>query len=318
MPAERLQKVLAAAGVASRRGSEALIADGRVTVDGKVATLGTQVDPDRAVIAVDGRVIGGRRRQRLPPAPQAGRRDVHHERPPRRADRPRSPADGPRAGGRAALPGRAARPGLRGAAPAHQRRRLVRARAPSALRRRARVRPRAARRRSTATRSTRSGPGSSSRRGSGELSDLATDDRDRDRAAERAAAAATARPALVSRDARPGLEAPAAADVRGGRRARSSGSFASASGRSASMACAAAPSARSRRRRCAAWPAAAAGAVARPRSTILPSMTADRRPAGLDRRPRRPRLVGEEQRGCGRRGCASATGSATRGCCTGR
>lgn len=58
MPAERLQKVLAAAGVASRRGAESLIAAGRVTVDGKPATLGTQVDPERAVIAVDGRVIG--------------------------------------------------------------------------------------------------------------------------------------------------------------------------------------------------------------------------------------------------------------------
>ena len=58
MPSERLQKVLAAAGIASRRGSEALIADGRVIVDGRVATLGMQVDPDRAVIAVDGRVIG--------------------------------------------------------------------------------------------------------------------------------------------------------------------------------------------------------------------------------------------------------------------
>lgn len=58
MPAERLQKVLAAAGVASRRGAESMIAAGRVTVDGRVATLGTQADPDRSVIAVDGRVIG--------------------------------------------------------------------------------------------------------------------------------------------------------------------------------------------------------------------------------------------------------------------
>jgi 23S rRNA pseudouridine2605 synthase len=58
MPAERLQKVLAAAGVASRRGAESLISAGRVTVDGRVATLGTQADPDRSVIAVDGRVLG--------------------------------------------------------------------------------------------------------------------------------------------------------------------------------------------------------------------------------------------------------------------
>ena len=35
-----------------------LIANGRVTVDGKAAKLGMQVDPDKAVIAVDGRVIG--------------------------------------------------------------------------------------------------------------------------------------------------------------------------------------------------------------------------------------------------------------------
>ena len=58
MSADRLQKVLAAAGVASRRGAEALIAAGRVTVDGRVATLGSQADPERQVIAVDGRVIG--------------------------------------------------------------------------------------------------------------------------------------------------------------------------------------------------------------------------------------------------------------------
>jgi len=58
MPAERLQKVLAAAGVASRRASEGLIAAGRVTVDGKRAQLGMQVDPEQSVIAVDGRLIG--------------------------------------------------------------------------------------------------------------------------------------------------------------------------------------------------------------------------------------------------------------------
>jgi len=55
---ERLQKALASSGVASRRASEALIAAGRVTVDGKVAAIGAKVDAERAIIAVDGRVIG--------------------------------------------------------------------------------------------------------------------------------------------------------------------------------------------------------------------------------------------------------------------
>jgi 23S rRNA pseudouridine2605 synthase len=50
--------VLAAAGVASRRASEQLIAAGRVQVDGRRATLGQQVDPDKAVIEVDGLPIG--------------------------------------------------------------------------------------------------------------------------------------------------------------------------------------------------------------------------------------------------------------------
>ncbi len=58
MAPERLQKVLAAAGVASRRTAESMIAAGRVTVDGARATPGTQADPDRQIIAVDGRVIG--------------------------------------------------------------------------------------------------------------------------------------------------------------------------------------------------------------------------------------------------------------------
>ncbi len=60
MPSERLQKILAAAGVASRRGADALVAAGRVTVDGRPGKVGEVVDPDRSVIAVDGRPIGGR------------------------------------------------------------------------------------------------------------------------------------------------------------------------------------------------------------------------------------------------------------------
>lgn len=51
---ERLQKVLAAAGVGSRRACEELIAAGRVTVDGKRASLGDKVDAETAVIHVDG------------------------------------------------------------------------------------------------------------------------------------------------------------------------------------------------------------------------------------------------------------------------
>jgi 23S rRNA pseudouridine2605 synthase len=52
---ERLQKVLARAGVASRRASEELIAAGRVEVDGKVVReQGTRVDAESAVIRVDG------------------------------------------------------------------------------------------------------------------------------------------------------------------------------------------------------------------------------------------------------------------------
>ncbi len=54
---QRLQKVLASTGIGGRRPAEALIAAGRVTVDGVVATLGTKVDPARALIAVDGRAV---------------------------------------------------------------------------------------------------------------------------------------------------------------------------------------------------------------------------------------------------------------------
>jgi len=49
---ERLQKILARAGYGSRRGCEDLIANGRVTVNGKIATLGLKADPatDRIIV----------------------------------------------------------------------------------------------------------------------------------------------------------------------------------------------------------------------------------------------------------------------------
>src|SRR4051794_13313897 len=51
----RLQKVLAQAGVASRRAAEELIAAGRVSVDGKIVReMGRRGDPDPAVVHVDG------------------------------------------------------------------------------------------------------------------------------------------------------------------------------------------------------------------------------------------------------------------------
>ena len=56
MTQERLQKVLAHAGIASRRACEKIIEQGRVTINGQVITeLGTKVDPQRDVITVDGK-----------------------------------------------------------------------------------------------------------------------------------------------------------------------------------------------------------------------------------------------------------------------
>src|SRR5688572_16819420 len=57
MPAERLQKLLAGAGLGSRRSTEALITAGRVTVDGRVAMLGERADPASQRIEVDGRPL---------------------------------------------------------------------------------------------------------------------------------------------------------------------------------------------------------------------------------------------------------------------
>jgi 23S rRNA pseudouridine2605 synthase len=59
MSQERLQKLLARAGIASRRAAEALISAGRVKVDGRtVRQLGTQADPEQQRIEVDGRRVG--------------------------------------------------------------------------------------------------------------------------------------------------------------------------------------------------------------------------------------------------------------------
>jgi 23S rRNA pseudouridine2605 synthase len=56
---ERLQKLLAHAGIASRRHAEQLIVEGRVTVNGAVITeLGTKADPERDHIKVDGKRVG--------------------------------------------------------------------------------------------------------------------------------------------------------------------------------------------------------------------------------------------------------------------
>jgi len=52
--AERLQKVLARAGLGSRRSSEDLIRAGRITVNGRRAELGTRVDPEIDEVAIDG------------------------------------------------------------------------------------------------------------------------------------------------------------------------------------------------------------------------------------------------------------------------
>jgi 23S rRNA pseudouridine2605 synthase len=62
---ERLQKILAAAGVASRRSAEGMIEQGRVQVNGKVVTvLGTKADAARDHIRVDGKLLQGPERHR--------------------------------------------------------------------------------------------------------------------------------------------------------------------------------------------------------------------------------------------------------------
>lgn len=58
MPVVRLQKYLAGCGVASRRGAEDLIKQGRVSVNGEVVTeMGVQIDEDNDVVEFDGQIV---------------------------------------------------------------------------------------------------------------------------------------------------------------------------------------------------------------------------------------------------------------------
>ncbi len=58
MSAERLQKLLSAAGIASRRAAEKMILEGRVTVNGhKVTELGVKADPEKDHVKVDGKLV---------------------------------------------------------------------------------------------------------------------------------------------------------------------------------------------------------------------------------------------------------------------
>ncbi len=62
---QRLQKLLAASGVASRRKSEEIIAAGRVTVNGEVATIGESADPAVDEILLDGEPLPAERKRYL-------------------------------------------------------------------------------------------------------------------------------------------------------------------------------------------------------------------------------------------------------------
>ncbi len=60
MPAERLQKIIAAAGIASRRKAEELITSGLVSVNGQIVTeLGSKADPEHDHIKVNGKLLKG-------------------------------------------------------------------------------------------------------------------------------------------------------------------------------------------------------------------------------------------------------------------
>ena len=65
MTRQRLQKLIAAAGLCSRRRAEEWLLQGRVTVDDRVAALGDQADPAQQLIRVDGRALAARPEARV-------------------------------------------------------------------------------------------------------------------------------------------------------------------------------------------------------------------------------------------------------------
>lgn len=58
---ERIQKILSARGVASRRAAEKMIEQGRITVNGVRAALGDRADASRDMIMIDGKPLGGKK-----------------------------------------------------------------------------------------------------------------------------------------------------------------------------------------------------------------------------------------------------------------
>lgn len=56
---ERLQKILSAAGVCSRRTAETYLLAGRITINGRVAQVGDRADPEWDTVCVDGKPVGG-------------------------------------------------------------------------------------------------------------------------------------------------------------------------------------------------------------------------------------------------------------------
>ena len=338
MAAERLQKVLAAAGVASRRASEALIAEGRVTVDGKVATVGDQVDPER----VDHRGRRPRDRRGRRPWPtccSTSRRastSTTRDRHAARTVLDLLPTALVPEGARLYPVGRLdqdsegmlllTNDGDWAERVLHPRFGVEREYA-----------HRAAHGRSTATRSTRCAAGIALEEGLRRASrDLRADD-GVEADAPRSSSSGPRRPSCTGTGRRsPRAGSASCGGCSGPSARRSSGSSASASARSASTACAAARSGRSRpprsagsaggggssrRRDAAAATRSRAAEPARPRGPRLPPGRAERlscRMDGLVVALDGPGLVGQEQRRRRRGARASATASATRACCIAR